>query len=63
MDYLRAKSVAKKLDISISSVWRLTQKGILPQPRRLTPRTTVWCSDDVDAAIEKIAANGEGVAI
>ena len=59
MNYLRVKSVAKRLDMSESTVWRLVQQGILPKPLKLTPRTTVWRADDIDAAIEKVAM-GEG---
>lgn len=62
MNYLRVKSVAKRLDMSESSVWRLVQQGILPKPIKLAPRTTVWSAVEIDAAIEKIAA-GEGVAV
>ena len=56
MNYLRVKSVAKRLDVSESAIWRYAQQGILPKPIKLTPRTTVWRSDDVEAAIEKLAA-------
>jgi predicted DNA-binding transcriptional regulator AlpA len=53
MYYLRVKSVAERLDVSKSTVWRLVQQGILPKPIKLSSRTTVWKSDDIDAAIEK----------
>jgi len=53
--YLRVKSVAKRLDVSKSTIWRLVQRGILPKPLKLSQRTTVWKAEDVDAAIEKIA--------
>lgn len=62
MNYLRIKSVAKRLDISEDSVRRYVQQGLLPKPIKLTPRTTVWCAADIDAAIEKVAA-GEGVKV
>ena len=57
--YIRAKSVAKRLDMSESSVWRLVQQGILPKPIKLTPRTTVWSVSEIDAAIEKRADKSE----
>lgn len=57
MKYLRAKSVAKQLDISEATVWRFVQQNILPKPIKLSARTTVWRSDDIDAAIESIALN------
>lgn len=60
MNYLRAKTVAKRLDVSESAIWRYAQQGILPKPIKLTPRTTVWRASDIDAAIEKIAASSGG---
>jgi len=56
MNYLRVKSVASRLDISTSTVWRFVQKGILPKPIKLAPRTTVWRASDIDAAIEKLVS-------
>ena len=58
MNYLRVKSVAKRLDISESSVWRLVQQNILPKPIKLSSRTTVWRDTDIDCCIEKIASAG-----
>lgn len=56
MNYLRAKAVAEKLDMSISSVWRLVAQGVLPKPTKLTPRTTLFSESDIDEAIDKIAS-------
>lgn len=55
-NYLRVKTVAQRLDVSESSVWRMVQQGVLPKPIKLTARTTVWCETAIDTAIEKIAA-------
>ena len=55
MEYVRAKQIAKDKSISVSTVWRWVQEGILPKPIKLTSRTTVWRAVEVDAAIEKIA--------
>ena len=55
MKYVRAKQIAKDKDISVSTVWRWVQAGLLPKPIKLTNRTTVWRSEEVDAAIEKLA--------
>ncbi|MBQ0795097.1 helix-turn-helix transcriptional regulator [Zhongshania sp.] len=60
MNYLRAKSVAQLLDMSESTVWRLVQQGILPKPIKLTPRTTVWRVDEINAAIENVVARASG---
>jgi len=56
MKYLRVKSVANKLDVSQATIWRFVQQEILPKPIKLSARTTVWRSEDIDAAIESIAA-------
>lgn len=55
MKYLRVKSVAKQLDVSVSTVWRFTKQGILPKPIKLASRTTVWLASDIYAAVEKIS--------
>jgi len=54
--YMRVKQVAEAIGISKSSVWRWSSEGRLPKPIKLTNRTTVWKSEEVDAAIEKLAA-------
>lgn len=53
MKYIRAKQIAADKGISVSTVWRWVHTGMLPRPIKLTSRTTVWRSDEVDAAIEK----------
>lgn len=58
MNYFRVKSVAKRLDMSESTVWRLVQQGVLPKPIKLTNRTTVWRESDIDSAIKKIDMDG-----
>ncbi len=58
MKYLRVKSVAERLDVSKSTVWRLSQQGVLPKPIKLSPRTTVWRSDEIDEAVNKIMVTG-----
>jgi prophage regulatory protein len=57
MKYVRAKQIATDKSISVSTVWRWVQTGILPKPIKLTNRTTVWRAEDVDAAIEKLAGD------
>lgn len=60
MKYIRAKTIAEDKGVSVSTVWRWVQAGILPKPIKLTNRTTVWRADDIDAAIEKIATHARG---
>jgi predicted DNA-binding transcriptional regulator AlpA len=51
MNTLRAKSVAKKLDVSISTVWNLTKRDTsFPKPFKLVEGmdTVVWDEADID---------------
>ena len=45
-DLLNAREVAKRLRISIRTVWRWTAAGILPSPFRLG-RITRWRAQDI----------------
>lgn len=44
---LRVAEVSEMLSISKSSVWRLTKSGILPQPLKISERTTAWRLSDI----------------
>lgn len=37
---------------SASTVWRWSKKGILPAPRKLAPRVTVWNVGELRAALK-----------
>jgi len=52
MQYNRAKQMASRLDVSVSTIWRWVAAGKLPKPIKLSSRVTVWRADEVDAAIE-----------
>jgi len=54
MNYIRVRSVAKRLDVSEATVWRWVNEGKLPVPLRPTKRTTIWREDDITQAIEKL---------
>lgn len=50
MKTLRAESVAKKLDIGLSTVWKFAKMNIgFPQPFQLTKNVTVWDEADIDS--------------
>lgn len=38
--------------ISSASVWRGVRNGIIPKPRKLTPRTTAWNVGEIRAMLE-----------
>jgi len=44
--------------ISAATVWRQVKSGIIPQPRKLTPRTTVWNVKDLRDALSEVANYG-----
>lgn len=54
----RAKKAAVRLGIAPSTLWRWTQQGRLPQPIRLSARCSVWRIADLEAFLEKQAAEG-----
>lgn len=47
--YLSAKQLAKRYGVHVVTVWRWAQIGRLPKPERLTPRTTRWRKDAIEA--------------
>ena len=57
MQYKRARQIASRLDISVSTVWRWAKAGKLPKPIKLSNRVTVFDSDEVDAAVEAMAGD------
>jgi prophage regulatory protein len=54
---LRVRHVATTLDVGVSSVWRMVKEDDqFPRPFKLSPRVTVWDSDELDSYIQKKAA-------
>lgn len=47
------KEVASLLSIHVATVWRMVQRGVLPQPIRLGTRCTRWSLEAVKAAVER----------
>lgn len=39
--------------ISSATVWRQVKAGIIPAPRKLTPRTTAWSVKDLRKVLDK----------
>jgi predicted DNA-binding transcriptional regulator AlpA len=54
MKYLRAKALADRQNVSISTIWRWTALGIIPQPIRPTKRTSLFAVEAVDAALARL---------
>jgi predicted DNA-binding transcriptional regulator AlpA len=56
MKYIRAKQIAKdKSYISVSTVFRRVQAGILSKSIKIMSRIKVWTTKDIDNGIEKHA--------
>lgn len=45
---MRVRDVAEYLSIGVSTCWRWTREGRLPQPRKIGARCTVWLQADID---------------
>jgi predicted DNA-binding transcriptional regulator AlpA len=54
---LRIKDLVTLLSVSESTVRRYVQSGILPKPRKLSPRVVVWKYSDISNFIEKVMLN------
>lgn len=53
---LTDKEIAQALGISRRTVWRWSKAGRIPQPRKLGANSARWDSNEVQAAIQKMAA-------
>lgn len=51
---LTVHQVADKIGVSLSTVWRMTKEGKLPQPRKLGAMTTRWDEMEVKEALDKM---------
>ena len=51
---LRLPDVLRRVGLSRSTVYQLAASGRFPAPVRLSPRTSAWRSDDVQAWIDNL---------
>lgn len=49
--HVRLPVVAALYATSTSNVWRWVKQGLIPQPRKLGPQTTVWNVGDLRRAL------------
>ncbi|MBC8297329.1 MAG: AlpA family phage regulatory protein [Pelagibacterales bacterium] len=55
---IRAKDIAQKYSIGLSTVWKYSGNGTLPPPyAKLSKKCTMWNADEVDQAIQKLHDN------
>lgn len=57
-NFMRAKDIAKVLQVDVSTVWRWAKSGKLPRGTRLTAKFTVWKESEVEEAINRLFAEG-----
>ena len=53
MQLITVREVASLLSIHPATVWRLCERGALPQPIRMGTRCTRWSLEAVKAAVER----------
>lgn len=46
---LRPRELAERIGLSLTTIWRLRQRGELPEPIRLSPGCVGWRLSDIDA--------------
>lgn len=56
--YMRAKQLADALNVSKSTIWNWTRKGIIPKPTTLG-RCTVWDTEEVFNYIKRFKDVGD----
>lgn len=60
--YLRPGQAAKLLGIGKSTLYALAAKGVLPKPKRLTPRCSIFLASELQAAVDAmILKNSAGL--
>ena len=56
---LRAKECARKLGHSQPTWWAWVKSGRAPAGTKISPRETVWRSDEIDELIERLVPRRE----
>jgi predicted DNA-binding transcriptional regulator AlpA len=57
--YLSCASLARELDASETTVRDMVQRGVLPQPLRLSPGCVRWCWSDVEQALASLSPSAK----
>ena len=47
--YVSDSQLADRYEVSRSTIWRWTNKGVLPAPVQITPGCTRWRADEIEA--------------
>lgn len=46
---IRPRELANRIGLSLATIWRLRQRGDLPEPLRLSPGCVGWRASDIQA--------------
>jgi excisionase family DNA binding protein len=55
-DLLTARQVAERLGVSVRTLYRLVERGVLPQAVRYSRKLVRWKSADIDRYIAALSA-------
>lgn len=61
--FLTDRDLAERYRIHRATVWTWTREGRLPRPVRLTPRCSRWRLEDIEAAEQAMAEDGEAAEV
>jgi len=53
---MRIKEVVKVVSVSRSTIWLWVKENKFPEPIKLSPRCTVWLSEDIEAFMDSFTA-------
>lgn len=57
---IRVKELRSMLgNPSLSTIYRWVSKGILPEPRRISPRFVAWRFSDIEALLKEKGADND----
>ena len=53
--FYRAKSVAQKLDMGVSTIFKYTSLGLFPKPMQLSTRLSVYKGEELETWVNEVA--------
>ena len=56
----RVKTLSKKLDMGVSTIWKMVKNGNFPKPISLGERFTAWRSEDVQQWLDSLNQSDKG---
>lgn len=46
--FYKASTVAKKFDVSVTTVWRWSKSGVIPPPIKISENISRWDAEEID---------------